>query len=316
MEHAIPQPERCLVLTNSRRRADQEIAAASQPQIKLRIADIVIRLVTCGLREDIRIPRKFLPFVCDDAHDADFDVQYGSVQDAELGHRVFSAKQAWSVYERDDTLAFEVTRKLASPAAWALLSPDLSSGRVVIADCVDHRNALEHLLRGLLSRLLLIGLLSRNRGVMLHASGVKIGTTGLLFAGEDGAGKSTMARLWAKYANGTVIGDDHIVIRKRQSRYWMYSTPWHGMDCVASAVPIDSIFIIHHGTRNQLSQLTPAIAATHLLKRSFPPHWSREGMHYSLQLLGQLCTAIPTYDFAFLPDRSAVDLLNATLETV
>ena len=66
-----------------------------------------------------------------------------------------------------------------------------------------------------LDELLLQGLLARGRGAEIHACGIADGSgRGLLFVGQSGAGKTTMARLWEGERGITVLSDDRIILRR------------------------------------------------------------------------------------------------------
>ena len=93
-------------------------------------------------------------------------------------------------------------------------------------------------------------LLAQGRGVLLHASAVKVGGKGILFSGTSGAGKSTMASLWDGLENTTVLSDDRVIVREHSGQLWAYGTPWHGSARISSpeAVPLDRIFVLHHAS--------------------------------------------------------------------
>jgi len=79
-------------------------------------------------------------------------------------------------------------------------------------------------------QVLLINYLSLyQKGMIVHSIGLKdIGGSGLLFAGKSGAGKSTTARIWHKYSKAIILNDDRVIIRKKRNRFFIYGSPWHG----------------------------------------------------------------------------------------
>jgi hypothetical protein len=150
-------------------------------------------------------------------------------------------------------------------------------------------------------------------GFLLHAAGVRAGKQGLLFVGTDGIGKSTMARLWTEVGIGVPIGDDQIAVRERNGRFWMHSTPWHGIPCTIGELPIDQIFVLRQGPRNTIKQLSPVQAVAQLYKRSFPPYWLPDGLRAVVAQLGEFCTRLPVYELEFVPEHSVVDMLQGFL---
>ena len=87
-------------------------------------------------------------------------------------------------------------RSILVPYKTALFVPDFSRGHVCLhrpffadAPSVD---PLEYPL----DELLVISLLGQGRGVEIHGCGVVDGSSGYLFVGQSGAGKTTIARLW------------------------------------------------------------------------------------------------------------------------
>jgi hypothetical protein len=161
-----------------------------------------------------------------------------------------------------------------------------------------------------LSEVLMVCLLARERGVMVHACGIDDDGRGYLFAGNSTHGKSTLARLWKD--RGTVLNDDRIVLREREGRFWMYGTPWHGDYTGVSphGVPLEKVFFLRHDVTTNARPQTGVVAASKLLARCFPPLWDEAGMAYTLDLLGRLVADVPCYDLGFLPDGEVVDFVR------
>ncbi|MGE5280359.1 MAG: hypothetical protein ACM3L6_06425 [Deltaproteobacteria bacterium] len=164
-----------------------------------------------------------------------------------------------------------------------------------------------------LDELLMINVLGRGRGLLVHACGLKTADgRGLLFLGNSGAGKSTTARLWKDEPGVTFFSDDRLILRRIGGRFWMYGTPWHGDARVYSPqrVALTRIFFLKHASQNSVTRLTGAAAAAHVLKRSFPAFWDKEAMAFSLRFCDTLVRHVPCYEFGFLPDASAVDFIK------
>ena len=275
--------------------------------IKLCIGDIVIELAVGPTVDHIRLQETYLRFLTDQVSDSRFVVhcEAESIRRSDVCR--FDTNLGWQVLDRGNHLIIHVDASEVGSEALVITDQHFRKGDIFFP---EGESRLGHFPRPL-SRQILIGLLSQGLGVILHASGVSVGGQGFLFAGTDGVGKTTTAKLWATHANGTIIGDDQIIVREREGKMWMYSTPWHGVNCTMDVVPVSRIFIIRQGKANQLSPVvSPARATAQLLKRSFPPLWSAEGMAFTLDFLSQLCVSVPVHDFAFVPDRSAVEMIQ------
>lgn len=153
---------------------------------------------------------------------------------------------------------------------------------------------------------------------MLHASALKVSDNqGLLFSGTSGDGKSTTVKLWQKSGKGILLGDERIAVRKIDGKFWLFSTPWHGsgQPVGADSALLDQLFILQHGSENHARRLKPAEAVSLLLARAYLPFWDRDGMEFSLAFLEDLCSSFPCYEFAFVPDQSAVEYIECLLST-
>jgi hypothetical protein len=163
-----------------------------------------------------------------------------------------------------------------------------------------------------LDELLMIHRLACGEGVETHAVGIVDDRgRGHLFLGHSGAGKSTTARLWRSESNAHILSDDRIILRLRDTRIWMYGTPWHGDAGIASpaAAPLSRIYLLEHSSKTELVSLSPGRAAAELFTRSFVPHHSQEGLQFTLRFLDKVTREIPCSVFRFLPDKSAVEAI-------
>lgn len=164
-----------------------------------------------------------------------------------------------------------------------------------------------------LDELLFIHLLSQGRGVELHACPVvdRSGAT-YLFAGQSGAGKSTMARLWHREAGVTLLSDDRVVVREVDGRLLAYGTPWHGDEPFAAPgpAPLAGIFFLRHGTPHRLTALSAAEAAARLFACSFVPLYDARALEFTLALLETVVRRVPCRELQFAPEASVIDFVR------
>ncbi|MEJ2102054.1 MAG: hypothetical protein P8X68_19100, partial [Desulfobacterales bacterium] len=52
--------------------------------------------------------------------------------------------------------------------------------------------------------LLMMHYLAAGKGIIIHGCGIKRGDRGIIFAGESGAGKTTMARIWSRQTDAEI----------------------------------------------------------------------------------------------------------------
>lgn len=158
--------------------------------------------------------------------------------------------------------------------------------------------------------------LAREGALEIHACGLIVDGRALLFSGRSGAGKSTTGRLWRKLRPGTrVLSDDRVVLRERRGRPWAFGTPWHGEGGFAApdAKPLAAVFFLRHARRTRLTRLSEPQAAARLYARSFPPVWDANAVGRTLEACARTVSAVPCYDMAFCPDRSAVEAVLQVL---
>jgi hypothetical protein len=259
----------------------------------------------------VELSDRYRPFLCVEDADVALRLHLGSPPSDDLGEMVFDSGGNWLFHRKNASIIFRIRTPQVDPHQVVLLSADLQRGDVYCTG--EHwRNHSVHPLGYPLEELLIVSLLARGRGVLLHASSVSDRGRGILFNGMSGAGKSTMATLWEGRQGVTVLSDDRVIVRERDGRFWAYGTPWHGDARLSSpeAVPLERIFLIEHAEENAVGRLDPLQATSWLLARAFPPLWDAQGMAFTLAFLEALVEAVPCYELSFVPDESAVDFVR------
>jgi hypothetical protein len=284
--------------------------------LHLRIADITVavavREANLALRFDEAM-EKFLAAPSDP--DSTVTAGWGDPGKGDPGKPVFDSGGVWKLY-RDGTrhrFVFSSTALGPLPYKEATFEPDFTSGEVTL------RRACFQLAHGLwpleypLDELLLQGLLARGRGAEIHACGITNASgRGLLFVGQSGAGKTTMARLWEGVPGITVLSDDRVILRRVGDRFTMYGTPWHGEAALAepASAPLAGVLFLEHGAANALLPLRGAAAATRLFACGFPPFHDRDGLEFTLAFFAELAAEIPCQELRFAPDRRVVEFVE------
>ncbi len=224
------------------------------------------------------------------------------------GEQLFDSGGVWRVHRHPDGLLYDFRVPHRRPSVYKAVVVDegLREGRL-------HFPAVEggpqYALDYPLDELLFQHRLAREGAVEVHACGVVWRDRALVLCGQSGAGKSTTARLWRRHTRGTlVLSDDRVVLRAvgRGARAW--GTPWHGDGGFASSEsrPLAALFFLGHGRATRATPLPRAEAAARLLSRSFPPPWDPAAMARALETCAAITAAVPAFELAFRPDRTAI----------
>ena len=154
---------------------------------------------------------------------------------------------------------------------------------------------------GLLRTLLALFLL-RAGGFLLHAAGLASMEKAYVFCGPTQSGKTTIA---SQLANGhTVLNDETLAIRRTESGYVAYSTPFPGelnRVFVNQGARMDSLYFIRKGEDFSRRPLSPA----EVVKQTFPQliclERTPEGVDAAFHLLTTFSHEMPCYDLSFRP---------------
>ena len=135
---------------------------------------------------------------------------------------------------------------------------------------------------------------------------------GHLFAGQSGAGKTTMAKLWQQEEEVVILSDDRIILRNIEGKLWMYGTPWHGEAGLAhpARARLTRIYFLRHGQKNEIVSQRAAEAVGRLFAHSFPPFYSLAGLDFTLGFFEEVVTAVPCDELRFLPDQRVIEFIR------
>lgn len=255
------------------------------------------------------------PFVVEPAAaDVEIAVTAGPLDEA--GDRVclFDSGGPWRLYRHEQGFlyAFGSPALESSSYKTALFDPEFSSGRIALhvpffgdAPTID---PLEYPL----DELLVIARLGQGRGVEIHGCAVVDGSAGYLFVGQSGAGKSTMARLWLEDPECVILSDDRVVLRAESDGLWMYGTPWHGEEPLASPrrARLRGIYLLRQHQEHTLAELPRPAAVARLFAASFPSFHNAPALDFTLSFLDRVATEIPCFELGFTPVSSVREFVR------
>jgi hypothetical protein len=289
------------------------VISPATPILTFSTAEIVFAL-SAGTDGEFAAEPALQPFVIAQSPEVQLIAHNGRAPGlaAETLQPVFDSGAVWALHRAGHTNVVSLRSPVVGPDPYrtAVFSEDYCYGEI-FTPTPPAGGRYPHPLEYPLGEVLLVCLLGLGRGVMTHACGLDDQGRGYLFAGCSGHGKSTLARLW--HGRARLLNDDRIVIRRRQGRFWMYGTPWHGEvhEVSPDPVPLERVFFLRHARRHSITPVSRTTALSALLVRAFPPLWDREGMGYTLDILGQVVGSVPCHWLDFAPETSIVDFVHS-----
>ncbi len=267
------------------------VIASRDPELEITVPDAVGRFLTA-----------------DDPCDITIHAQWSDGETPAHGRLLFDSGGLWQLREAGGRLTWSFTSPIfgVTPYKTAVFERDFSAGEVFIHRPYFDVSAPIYPLEYPLDELVITNWLSLGRGIEIHACAVRDADgAGYLFAGHSGAGKTTTARLWQDLPGVTVLSDDRVILRRSGGQIWMYGTPWHGDEPLASPsrVPLSRGVILRHADRHELVDHKGGDAIAKLLACSFPPFFSANALDFSLSFLNDVAQHAPFADFGFVPDH-------------
>ena len=231
---------------------------------------------------------------------------------------LFDTEESWTAFAGGDGVVLRL-RASSGPAEY-LWQAHLASGETQVhvycgpllidrrGDTVELRNPLHYPL----DQLLLMFLLARRRGVIVHAAGLARDGRGVFLAGRSGAGKTTFMRLCAGREDLEGLSDDRVIVREIDGALSLFGTPWAGEGRVAANRRVDlaAVIFLHKSQHNRLRPIAAAAALQQLLATVSILWFDRSRMEAAMQTCERLVSSVPCYELHFRPEAGAVDLLE------
>jgi hypothetical protein len=286
-------------------------------QAQVELGGIVVSLQMLGdENQGFRIPAHHVPFLSSGEPDVVLHCHHGPIPRDLLDGDLLFSNNLWSLHRKPQGFIWRQTPLGGGdPQRLGVFSPDFSSGELYVAPLAQGREQWNYPLYHPVDKFLLATILADRRGVTCHACGVDDRRSGLLFVGESGAGKSTMAELWNGRPGVTVLSDERTIVRWHRERFHLFGTPWYGTAEIVSPahVPLSVVFFLRHGSENQVTPLDRGQVIKRLLVRTYLPFWSASGIDRSLQLFDELSQAVPCYELAYVPGEDVIGFLRGVV---
>ncbi|MEJ2430233.1 MAG: hypothetical protein P8075_15145 [Deltaproteobacteria bacterium] len=250
----------------------------------------------------------YLPFIGRGKPDISLRFHCG-IPEIVVGEKVFECPPIWTLYGENGTSVIRLFPEMGDLQRTLFFPQPLKN-----ADLYFTNNCTRSIdpYFGPTIELLLMHYLAQERGVTLHACGIVIEDRGVLFLGESGTGKSTLARMWDQENDVDILSDDRVIVRKQGREFRVYGTPWHGEATFGSPreAKLERIFFLRQGQENSLKEMTGVDSLSHLLTCSFPPLWDSQAMEFVLEFFSQLAAQVPCQELSFRPEKSVLALVK------
>ena len=236
--------------------------------------------------------------------------------------KLFDSGQSWLMFREGDTYWAVLHPPAHEKPIWAArFNRDVKEVTVYCSEqFIQKKNGntiIPNPVRYPLDQLLIMYILARHRGVVIHAAGIEINGNGFIFAGPSGAGKSTLCRhfILANSSNSMVFSDDRMIVRNSpevHDTFRAFGTPWPGELRITrnQDMPLHAIFFLRHGSGNKIKQLEPQQALDNLLKVISIPWYDRDVMPEILRFCEDLLTHVPLFELHFTPGLEVVNFLE------
>lgn len=159
-------------------------------------------------------------------------------------------------------------------------------------------------------------LVLQHDGLILHSSFIAKDGKGILFSAPSGTGKSTQAKLWQSLRDYEILNGDRAGLRKNDGIWSAWGLPYAGTSGIYrnETADIRAIVALRQGSENRISRIRGADVLRYLYPEVTVHHWSERYVNKVLDMLQVLESEVPIYLLECVPDESAVQLLERTLE--
>ncbi|MDW7756009.1 MAG: hypothetical protein SCH68_12685 [Brevefilum sp.] len=206
--------------------------------------------------------------------------------------------EIWAIkFDSHDSFILEALR--LPPARRIIINKGFSRGEVQ-GDFSESNIEGFHPLQDLDMKLF-VNWLARFGDIIMHASGVSVDGKGYAFAGVAGAGKSTLAASLLNNHSVTVLGEDQVILRYLDGRFWIFGTPWHENPAMCSpvGVPLEKLFFLNRDAQQGLKAIKPVDGVSSILQTAFIPFYRQDLLPGILERLEHLSNQVPFFSLNY-----------------
>jgi hypothetical protein len=295
--------------------------------IRLRVANLQLCLDAVGTGIGIEVPAAYGKFLSDQAGSGlTLSVREGRMRESEAWSPLYAPAETWQLWQDERGRYVFVPGCRDLPVRQITVDAGFELGEVIgkFSSQANRGEAL-YPLQGI-DAMIYVNWLAEVGDLVLHAAGVEVGGRGTCFAGHPGAGKSTLAAALmvdpgraaeAATTNATngdtgavvVLGEDNVILRYLEGRFWIFGTPWH-LDpdrCDPRGVPLEKLFFLDRMLDPGVAPVGPLEGVARLLQTAFVPYYRPAAVSRILDRLALLSEQVPFYTLSY---RLGADVLG------
>jgi hypothetical protein len=244
--------------------------------------------------------------------------RWGMVQDESDPRLHFDSGAPWRLMETRDGWRFDFYSAITPQRPYKIALVDRLFSRCEVVLCGDFLDPSRPVdpLEYPLDELLVVYRLGLGLGLELHScSVVDDHGSGLVFTGQSGDGKTTLARLWRKHTGVAVVSDDRTILRPGQGGIRMHATPWDGEGRFAlqREAPLAAVFVLEQAPVSEVVRLGASEAVPLLLARTFTTFHDVEMTAWTMSFLETVARSVPCFRLRFRPDPGAIESVRKAL---
>jgi hypothetical protein len=148
----------------------------------------------------------------------------------------------------------------------------------------------------------------RDNDFLMHAAGISKDGRGFIFAGESGAGKTTVSKL--SLPEATIISDESIIISEDNGNYWVSQGPVRTELALANDIMVNpcAVFLLIQDKINSVRRLRGYALVKKLVDAIIYVDLSagvRRIDYFSekLKFVSAMCNQVPVYELKFTKDK-------------
>lgn len=224
-------------------------------------------------------------------------------------NKLLCENEIWQLW-LDQEGNFIFTQPKQTPQRWIKIDPDFQHGEIIGNFSKFDQNGVYPL--QYIDIVIFSNWLANFGDMILHASGFAYRGEGYCFLGDSGAGKSTLVRDLTKKAGVTVLGEDQVVLRRREDQFMIFGTPWHETPdmCSPLGVPLKKVFFLDRDAFQIVSPVRGFDAIVQIMQTAFYPIYRPEVLEGILANLSSLAGSVGFYNLAY---ERGTDVLNEIL---
>ncbi|SMO72737.1 hypothetical protein SAMN06265379_1065 [Saccharicrinis carchari] len=180
--------------------------------------------------------------------------------------------------------------------------------QIVLKDALDKSVVIDPFIHPLGS-LLMLYLMQRKKGLLIHASAVAVDGKAFLFTGVSGIGKSTMARLWRE-CGAQILNDDRLVLRPFEDEVRVYNNPMPYYAQHPREASLKAIFLLKQSPQNYIQPLGGVLAYSRVLGNFIQQFYQQQMVQNHLGLVEEVLNKVKVYEVGFKPDHDIVAMIK------